>query len=235
MNTTHHHRLLAVAILLCASALGACQSGTVAESAPAEPAAPEAEAPTEPTAEVAAPAAEGLVEVSAEGTSFDPPVEKDRIPNGVWICDMGTVHYARTEQGDGICPRCNMRLHQHNAPAGDDGHEGHDHGTDNHGADEHEGHDHGSGEHGALQREMQHHDDIMQHVRAEGTYDPSDVQRQPGAAEGELTSCPISGEVFEVTEDHAYLEHNGENVYFCCPSCIRRFQRNPERYLEQAG
>lgn len=60
----------------------------------------------------AAPEPTGPVEVSATGTNFDPPVAKDRIPEGAWFCDMGTVHYARMEEGDGRCPRCGMRLVQ---------------------------------------------------------------------------------------------------------------------------
>jgi rubrerythrin len=50
------------------------------------------------------------VEVTAEGTKFDPAVEKAAIPEGAWYCDMGTVHYARSEKGDGKCPLCKMDL-----------------------------------------------------------------------------------------------------------------------------
>ncbi|MBA2664492.1 MAG: hypothetical protein H0U74_19550 [Bradymonadaceae bacterium] len=76
-----------------------------------------AEAPAEATAEQ--PTAEKqaeLVEVSAEGSTFAPAIEKASIPQGSWICDMGTVHYARTEQGDGTCPLCKMKLVQYSAP-----------------------------------------------------------------------------------------------------------------------
>ena len=48
----------------------------------------------------------------AEGTRFDPAVEASSLPEGAWICDMGTVHYARSVQGDGECPICHMRLVQ---------------------------------------------------------------------------------------------------------------------------
>lgn len=51
-----------------------------------------------------------LVEVAAAGSRFDPAVEKAQIPPGSWICDMGTVHYARPDAGDGKCPICNMNL-----------------------------------------------------------------------------------------------------------------------------
>jgi hypothetical protein len=60
----------------------------------------------------------GHAEVSKDGTKFDPPVEKARIPDGAWICDMGTVHYARMERGDGVCPLCKMDLKAHHPEAG---------------------------------------------------------------------------------------------------------------------
>lgn len=65
------------------------------------------------------------VEVAADGTEFDPPVEKEQIPEGAWICDMGTVHYAQKEEGDATCPLCNMDLVAH-GEADDDSH-AHDH------------------------------------------------------------------------------------------------------------
>lgn len=57
-----------------------------------------------------------IVEVAPEGTKFDPPVEVAQIPVGAWYCDMGTVHYARMDQGDGKCPICGMNLVQKVAP-----------------------------------------------------------------------------------------------------------------------
>lgn len=51
-----------------------------------------------------------MVVVSAEGGKIDPAVPKSRVPHGAWMCDMGTVHYARSEKGDGVCPLCGMLL-----------------------------------------------------------------------------------------------------------------------------
>lgn len=51
-----------------------------------------------------------FVEVSKEGTKFDPPVKVEQIPPGAHYCDMGTVHYARMERGDGKCTECGMML-----------------------------------------------------------------------------------------------------------------------------
>ncbi len=55
------------------------------------------------------------VDVAAEGTEFDPPVEVVQIPAGAWYCDMGTVHYARMDEGDGACAICGMALVQKSA------------------------------------------------------------------------------------------------------------------------
>jgi predicted small lipoprotein YifL len=80
--------LKALAVLLTVSTVAACGS-----SAPSAP-----------------PASPDTVAVSAEGTRFDPPVEVADIPDGAWMCDMGTVHYAAAEKGDGTCPVCSMKL-----------------------------------------------------------------------------------------------------------------------------
>ena len=50
------------------------------------------------------------VEVPAEGKKFEPPIQKVEVPAGAWFCDMGTVHYARMDKGDGKCPICGMNL-----------------------------------------------------------------------------------------------------------------------------
>ncbi|MEY3014233.1 MAG: hypothetical protein RIT45_2968 [Pseudomonadota bacterium] len=107
---------LAAALLLTVAGCNKAEA-PAAEAPAAAPAAEAAEAakPAAPAAEKA-PAAPGKVEVSAEGTNFDPPVQKAQLPEGVWYCDMGTVHYARTTEGDGTCPRCKMKL-VHNAAA----------------------------------------------------------------------------------------------------------------------
>ena len=74
------------------------------------------------------------VDVTKEGSKFDPPIAKDKVPDGAYYCDMGTVHYARMEEGDGKCPLCGMAL-KHKATADAKGHENHEH-------HDHSGHDH---------------------------------------------------------------------------------------------
>lgn len=132
--------LLMMAALLMFSACDKPADAPKTEEPAAEPAAEtEPAAPTKATESAPAEAAKAeMVEVTAEGTTFKPPVQVAQIPDGAWYCDMGTVEYARTEKGDGKCPVCGMMLKQKGAAAADDGH-GHDHDHDGEG---HDGHEH---------------------------------------------------------------------------------------------
>ncbi len=116
--------------------LTACGGQPATEEPAAEPETTAVEPEVTTEAEVV------MVEVPAEGVELDPPVEVVQLPDGVWYCDMGTVHYARAEKGDGICTVCGMELVQKVAEAapegeampeepmdeGEAGHEGHEHG-----------------------------------------------------------------------------------------------------------
>ena len=75
------------------------------------------------------------VEVAEEGTEFSPPIDPERLPEGVWYCDMGTTHWAQPEKGDDECPICGMRLTE-KVGGGED----HDH-------EQHEQHDQQGGHH----------------------------------------------------------------------------------------
>jgi hypothetical protein len=57
------------------------------------------------------------IAVTDAGAKIEPPVTADRIPAGAWYCDMGKVHYARAQKGDGICPLCKMALTEKPTPA----------------------------------------------------------------------------------------------------------------------
>lgn len=88
--------------------------------------------PTMMSAMHAQPEDHSPVEVTAEGTEFDPPISPARIPDGAWYCDMGTTHWAQAEKGDGTCPVCGMFLTE---KEGGEGHDHHDH--DHHDHDHH--------------------------------------------------------------------------------------------------
>ena len=47
------------------------------------------------------PKSSGMVSPAAEGTKYEPAVKKEQIPDGAWMCDMGTVHFAASEKGKG--------------------------------------------------------------------------------------------------------------------------------------
>lgn len=91
------------------------------EKTPTSPAAKDESAAHEEEPQVTAPQ---RVEVAKTGTKFEPPVKPEVIPDGAWMCDMGTVHFASLEKGEGKCPTCGMALKQKGAA----GHDGHDHG-----------------------------------------------------------------------------------------------------------
>jgi YHS domain-containing protein len=52
---------------------------------------------------------------------------------------------------------------------------------------------------------------------------------------GTKASCPISGEEFTITAATLHSEYKGKHVYFCCPGCKTRFDKDPEKYLARNG
>jgi YHS domain-containing protein len=42
------------------------------------------------------------------------------------------------------------------------------------------------------------------------------------------TKCPVSGKPIKAD---AVLEHEGKNVYFCCPGCPDAFKADPAKYM----
>ena len=50
------------------------------------------------------------------------------------------------------------------------------------------------------------------------------------AVAGEQTTCPVMGGA--INKDY-YTEYQGKKVYFCCPGCKEKFEKEPEKYLEK--
>lgn len=67
-------------------------------------------------------AEDSTVDVARDGTKFDPKVDKSKLPDGAWYCDMGGVHYARMDEGDGKCELCGMKLKKKGEAEGGHGH-----------------------------------------------------------------------------------------------------------------
>ncbi|GEM_PF-6354593 len=112
--------LVLVGVLALVLAVGACNN------------AKKEEAPAAPAAEQAAPAeAPATIEVSAEGTTFDPPVAVDQLPDGAWYCvdENGMVTWAATEKAEGqLCPDGKTEPMQ--KMAAEEAEEGHDEATE---------------------------------------------------------------------------------------------------------
>ena len=109
-----YYRIMTVGLVVAPISFATACDDSSPEPAPSAPAVAEpvadSDPKSEPSSEVKQPGSSDLVVVSKDGSKFDPPVDSTKIPEGAWMCDMGTVHYAALEQGDGKCPECGMAL-----------------------------------------------------------------------------------------------------------------------------
>lgn len=62
-------------------------------------------------------------------------------------------------------------------------------------------------------------------------YETKDVVAQPGAIDGRLTRCPVSGVVFTVGSDHPRSQAAGHEYVLCCDQCRIRFAKSPDQYV----
>jgi YHS domain-containing protein len=42
------------------------------------------------------------------------------------------------------------------------------------------------------------------------------------------TKCPVIG---GLVNKRVFFDYRGKRVYFCCPPCVREFQKDPEKYM----
>ena len=85
-----------------------------------------------------------------------------------------------------------------------------------------------------------HDGDHSHHHDGAGSQPASQPGSQPSAmvpqvfdeppAVGTKAKCPVSGDVFVVSEDTERAEHDGKHVVFCCAGCVDKFEANPEKY-----
>jgi YHS domain-containing protein len=47
-----------------------------------------------------------------------------------------------------------------------------------------------------------------------------------------LTKCVVSGESLGEMGKAVKVSHNGTDVYLCCKSCIKDFNKDPEKYTK---
>lgn len=46
-----------------------------------------------------------------------------------------------------------------------------------------------------------------------------------------LTTCVVSGEDLGSMDDAIIIQHEGREVRLCCRNCVRKFQKDPARYM----
>ena len=57
-------------------------------------------------------------------------------------------------------------------------------------------------------------------------YGDAEIVAQPGAKVGDLTRCPISSSVFQVSEDSPSTVQKGESYSTCCAGCIAQLEQS---------
>lgn len=72
---------------------------------------------------------------------------------------------------------------------------------------------------------------VCQKACAVQNYDPKHVVDQSTVQAGDLTRCPVSGVVFQVTENSSVVTNEDQEFYTCCATCAGIFEKDPERFL----
>jgi hypothetical protein len=62
--------------------------------------------------------------------------------------------------------------------------------------------------------------------------DKSKVVAQSAAHVGDYTQCPVSGVVFEVTNESTQVKDGNKQAYTCCANCATMFNEAPKEYLQ---
>ena len=62
-------------------------------------------------------------------------------------------------------------------------------------------------------------------------YDAKAVVAQPGAKDGKLTQCPVSGVVFNVDAKRPHVRFGADDYVTCCDTCAEKLRKNPRRFV----
>jgi len=49
---------------------------------------------------------------------------------------------------------------------------------------------------------------------------------------GKAVTCPVMGTKFKVKANTQVADYKGKSYYFCCASCHKPFEKNPEKYIK---
>ena len=60
----------------------------------------------------------------------------------------------------------------------------------------------------------------------------SDVLPNDGTrAVGDVTTCPVTDDVFKISENAPTAVVDGKTYFFCCKGCIKEFNADPAKFL----
>jgi hypothetical protein len=62
-------------------------------------------------------------------------------------------------------------------------------------------------------------------------YDAESVVAQPGARDGHLTRCPVSGVVFNVDSNRPRVMVGADDYVTCCDRCAEKLRKNSRRFV----
>lgn len=62
-------------------------------------------------------------------------------------------------------------------------------------------------------------------------YDAKSVVAQPGARDGKLAQCPVSGVVFIVKAKRPHVRVGADEYVTCCDTCAEKLRNNPRRFV----
>lgn len=54
-------------------------------------------------------------------------------------------------------------------------------------------------------------------------------EAKKGDTEAEQTMCPVMDGM--KIDKNVFVEYKGKKVYFCCPDCKAKFEKDPEKYI----
>lgn len=64
-----------------------------------------------------------------------------------------------------------------------------------------------------------------------GSFAVADATTQPAAKAYPLKTCIVSAEELGDMGEPIVKTYNGQEVKFCCSSCVKKFEKNPDKYL----
>ena len=86
----------------------------------------------------------------------------------------------------------------------------------------------GAGEEAAAKPAGAHEEDEMEALENV----PADkIKAQPGLTVGDITRCPMGGDVFRIKANSPKSVVDGKTYYLCCKRCVGKFEKNPAKYL----